>query len=34
MIPYTVWILVAWTALFIAWFAIGVPWGPGAPVST
>lgn len=34
MIPYTVWILVAWTALFVAWFAIGIPWGPGAPVST
>jgi len=34
MIPYTVWILVAWTALFVGWFAIGIPWGPGAPVHT
>jgi len=32
MIPYTMWILIAWTALFVAWFAIGIPWGPGAPV--
>jgi len=32
MIPYTLWILVAWTALFVAWFALGIPWGPGAPV--
>jgi aminobenzoyl-glutamate transport protein len=32
MIPYTVWILVAWTALFVGWFALGIPWGPGAPV--
>ncbi len=32
MIPYTVWILVAWTGLFVAWFALGIPWGPGAPV--
>lgn len=32
MIPYTLWILAAWTALFVAWFALGIPWGPGAPV--
>jgi len=32
MIPYTMWILVAWTALFVGWFALGIPWGPGAPV--
>ena len=34
MIPYTMWILAAWTALFVAWFALGIPWGPGAPVGT
>lgn len=34
MIPYTMWILVAWVGLFVAWFALGIPWGPGAPVST
>jgi aminobenzoyl-glutamate transport protein len=34
MIPYTMWILVAWTALYVAWFALGIPWGPGAPVGT
>ena len=34
MIPYTLWITVAWTALYVAWFALGIPWGPGAPVST
>ncbi|PYG99942.1 AbgT family transporter [Arthrobacter stackebrandtii] len=33
MIPYAMWILVAWTALFTAWFLLGIPWGPGAPVS-
>ena len=33
MVPYTVWILVAWIALFVAWFLLGIPWGPGAPVN-
>jgi len=23
----------AWTALFLAWFALGIPWGPGSPVN-
>jgi len=32
MLPYAMWILVAWTALFVGWFALGIPWGPGAPV--
>lgn len=32
MIPYTVWILITWTALYLAWFLLGIPWGPGAPV--
>ncbi|MFT4110704.1 AbgT family transporter [Propionicimonas sp.] len=32
MVPYTLWILLAWVVLFVAWFLIGIPWGPGAPV--
>ncbi len=33
MLPYTVWILVTWIVIFVAWFLLGIPWGPGAPVS-
>lgn len=32
MVPYTMWLLVAWIAIFAAWFLLGIPWGPGAPV--
>ncbi|WP_448061264.1 AbgT family transporter [Cellulomonas hominis] len=32
MIPYTMWILLGWVVLFGAWFLLGIPWGPGAPV--
>jgi aminobenzoyl-glutamate transport protein len=32
MLPYTLWILLAWIALFVAWFLLGIPLGPGAPV--
>jgi aminobenzoyl-glutamate transport protein len=32
MLPYTVIVLVAWLALFIAWYLIGIPMGPGYPV--
>ncbi len=32
MVPYTLWILLAWVVLFVAWFLLGIPWGPGAPV--
>lgn len=32
MIPYTVVVLVTWTLFFVAWYAIGIPWGPGSPV--
>ncbi|MFO7548632.1 MAG: AbgT family transporter [Acidimicrobiia bacterium] len=32
MLPYTLWILVAWIALFVVWFLLGIPLGPGAPV--
>ncbi|UYO96429.1 AbgT family transporter [Microbacterium sp. M28] len=32
MIPYAVWMLLAWTALYVVWFLLGIPWGPGSPV--
>jgi len=32
MLPYAMWILLAWTLLFVGWFALGIPWGPGSPV--
>ena len=32
MIPYTLVLTVAWTLLFIAWYAIGIPVGPGWPI--
>lgn len=32
MIPYTVVVLVAWTAFFVAWYLLGIPFGPGYPV--
>jgi aminobenzoyl-glutamate transport protein len=33
MIPYTLIVLVAWLAFFAAWFALGIPMGPGYPSS-
>jgi len=32
MIPYTVWVLITWIILFVIWFALGIPLGPGYPV--
>jgi aminobenzoyl-glutamate transport protein len=32
MLPYTIVILVAWILLFIFWFVLGIPLGPGYPV--
>lgn len=32
MLPYTVLVLLVWIVLFVAWFLLGIPWGPGAPV--
>ena len=32
MIPYTLIVAVAWTLFYIAWYLIGIPFGPGAPV--
>jgi aminobenzoyl-glutamate transport protein len=34
MIPYALVITVVWTILFAVWFALGLPLGPGYPVST
>ncbi|MEA5053636.1 MAG: AbgT family transporter, partial [Propionicimonas sp.] len=33
MLPYSGIILVAWTVLFVAWFLLGIPLGPGYPPS-
>lgn len=32
MLPYTIIIAVAWIILFIIWFVLGIPLGPGYPV--
>jgi aminobenzoyl-glutamate transport protein len=32
MIPYTIILLIAWLILFIVWFVLGIPLGPGYPV--
>ncbi len=32
MLPYALIILVAWIALFVLWFVLGIPLGPGYPV--
>jgi aminobenzoyl-glutamate transport protein len=32
MLPYTLIVLVAWTLFYVAWYLIGIPWGPSAPV--
>lgn len=33
MLPYTLFIALAWVALFVLWFLLGLPLGPGYPVS-
>jgi aminobenzoyl-glutamate transport protein len=33
MIPYVVVLALSWTALFVLWFVLGLPLGPGYPVS-
>ena len=30
MLPYTISFFIVWTTLFIVWFALGLPLGPGA----
>ncbi|ONI73936.1 p-aminobenzoyl-glutamate transporter [Kribbella sp. ALI-6-A] len=32
MLPYTFIVLVAWTLFYVAWYLIGIPWGPSSPV--
>ena len=32
MLPYVLVLTVAWTLFFIAWYLVGIPLGPGAPV--
>jgi aminobenzoyl-glutamate transport protein len=32
MLPFVIGIAVAWTLLFVAWFMLGIPLGPGSPV--
>jgi aminobenzoyl-glutamate transport protein len=34
MVPYVAAILVAWLVLFVVWFLLGIPLGPGYPVGT
>ena len=32
MLPYATVLEVAWTAMFVIWYALGLPVGPGAPL--
>jgi aminobenzoyl-glutamate transport protein len=34
MLPYVLILSVAWIALFVVWYLIGIPLGPGSPVHT
>jgi aminobenzoyl-glutamate transport protein len=27
LLPYAVWITLAWTVLFAVWYLLGLPWG-------
>ena len=33
MIPYTIVVLVTWLLFFVVWYLIGIPFGPGYPVT-
>lgn len=33
VLPYVMWVTIAWIALLIVWFLLGIPLGPGYPVS-
>jgi aminobenzoyl-glutamate transport protein len=33
MLPYVIAIAVVWIILFILWFVLGLPLGPGYPVT-
>jgi aminobenzoyl-glutamate transport protein len=32
MLPYTLVLIVTWTAFYILWYVIGIPWGPNSVV--
>jgi aminobenzoyl-glutamate transport protein len=32
MLPYTIVTLVVWTAFYVVWYLVGIPFGPGYPV--
>ena len=32
MLPYVLYLTVAWTLFFVAWYLLGIPLGPGSPV--
>lgn len=32
MLPYTLVIAIVWVILFVVWFLLGLPLGPGYPV--
>lgn len=32
MLPYTITFFIIWSVMFIIWFALGIPVGPGAPM--
>src|SRR5690606_30766471 len=34
MMPFVIAILIAWIVLFVIWFLVGIPLGPGYPIST
>ena len=34
MLPYVVILTVAWVGLFVVWYLLGIPLGPGSPVHT
>ena len=33
MIPYTIIVLITWLLFFVAWYLIGIPFGPGYPAT-
>jgi aminobenzoyl-glutamate transport protein len=33
MIPYTLIVLVTWVVLFVIWYVLGIPVGPGYDVT-
>jgi aminobenzoyl-glutamate transport protein len=34
MLPYVVFLSIAWILFFVAWYLLGIPLGPGSPVHT